>query len=37
LLEIIAAQPSAVFAGRLSLSGRQKLGVAIRALSGRVA
>ncbi len=37
LLEIIAAQPSAVFAGRLSLSGRQKLRVAIRALSGRVA
>jgi 15-cis-phytoene synthase len=37
LLEIIAAQPSAVFAGRLSLSGRQKLGVAIRALSGRAA
>jgi 15-cis-phytoene synthase len=37
LLAIIAAQPSAVFAGRLSLSGRQKLGVAIRALSGRAA
>ena len=35
LLEIIAAEPSAVFAGRLSLSGRQKLGVAVRALSGR--
>jgi phytoene synthase len=37
LLEVIAAEPSAVFAGRLSLSGRQKLGVAIRALSGRAA
>jgi 15-cis-phytoene synthase len=35
LLEIIAAEPSAVFAGRLSLSGRQKLEVAVRALSGR--
>jgi 15-cis-phytoene synthase len=35
LLEMIEAEPSAVFAGRLSLSGRQKLGVAIRALSGR--
>jgi len=37
LLEIIAAEPSAVFAGRLSLSRRQKLGVAVRALSGRAA
>jgi 15-cis-phytoene synthase len=37
LLEVIAAEPSAVFAGRLSLSGRQKLGVAIRALSGQAA
>jgi 15-cis-phytoene synthase len=37
LLESIAAEPSTVFAGRLSLSGRQKLGVAIRALSGRAA
>ena len=35
LLEIIATEPSAVFAGRLSLSGRQKLGVAVRALLGR--
>jgi phytoene synthase len=37
LLEIIAAEPSTVFAGRLSLSGRQKLGVATRALLGRAA
>jgi phytoene synthase len=34
LLVRIAAQPSAVFDRRLSLSGRQKVGVAARALTG---
>lgn len=36
LLERINDQPSAVFDRRLSLSGREKLGVAARALSGRL-
>ncbi|HVV13359.1 presqualene diphosphate synthase HpnD [Amycolatopsis sp.] len=35
LLERIAEQPSLVFDRRMSLSGREKLGVAARALSGR--
>ncbi len=37
LLDRIAAQPSAVFDRRLSLSGWAKAGVAIRALTGRAA
>ncbi|UQS25525.1 presqualene diphosphate synthase HpnD [Amycolatopsis thermalba] len=37
LLERIAEQPSAVYDKRLSLSGREKLGVAVRALGGRAA
>ena len=37
LLERIAETPSAVFDKRTSLSGREKLGVAVRALSGRPA
>jgi phytoene synthase len=36
LLERINEQPAAVFDRRLSLSGREKLGVAARALSGRL-
>jgi phytoene synthase len=36
LLDRIAEQPPAVFDRRLSLSGREKLGVAARALSGRL-
>lgn len=36
LLERINDQPSSVFDRRLSLSGREKLGVAARALSGRL-
>lgn len=36
LLERINDQPSAVYDRRLSLSGREKLGVAARALSGRL-
>jgi phytoene synthase len=37
LLEDIAAEPESVFAQRRSLSGRQKLVVAVRALAGRPA
>jgi 15-cis-phytoene synthase len=36
LLDRIAERPSAVFDRRLSLSGREKLGVAARALTGRL-
>jgi 15-cis-phytoene synthase len=36
LLERIAAQPAAVLQGRMSLSGREKALVAIRALAGRM-
>ena len=36
LLERINERPSLVFDRRLSLSGREKLGVAARALSGRL-
>ena len=36
LLERIAETPSAVFDKRMSLSGREKVGVAVRALSGRM-
>ncbi|HVW44445.1 MAG TPA: presqualene diphosphate synthase HpnD [Amycolatopsis sp.] len=36
LLERIAETPSAVFDKRMSLSGREKVGVAVRALSGRL-
>jgi len=35
LLEQIAAEPAAVLRGRMSLSGREKATVALRALSGR--
>ncbi|HYB47135.1 MAG TPA: squalene/phytoene synthase family protein, partial [Streptosporangiaceae bacterium] len=35
LLERIAAQPEAVLHGRMSLSGREKGMVAVRALTGR--
>jgi phytoene synthase len=35
LLERIAAQPAAVLQGRMSLSGREKALVAIKALAGR--
>ena len=37
LLDRIAEQPSAVFDNRLSLSGKEKIGVAFRALAGRAA
>ena len=37
LLERIAEQPAAVYDTRLSLSGTEKLGVAVRALGGRAA
>jgi phytoene synthase len=36
LLDRVADQPATVFDRRLSLSGREKLGVAVRALSGRL-
>jgi phytoene synthase len=35
LLDRIEAEPSLVFTRRLSLSGRQKAGVALRSLTGR--
>jgi 15-cis-phytoene synthase len=35
LLEQIAAEPAAVLSGRMSLSGREKATVAVKALSGR--
>ena len=35
LLERIAAEPAAVLRGRMSLSGREKATVAVKALSGR--
>ena len=35
LLERIAAEPAAVLRGRVSLSGREKATVAIKALAGR--
>ena len=37
LLEIIAADPAAVLRGRTSLSGREKVLVAVKALAGRIA
>jgi 15-cis-phytoene synthase len=36
LLERIAAEPAAVLRGRMSLSGREKAGVAVQALAGRI-
>jgi len=36
LLERIAAQPAAVLHGRMSLSGREKAMVAVKALAGRI-
>ena len=36
LLDRIAAEPAAVLRGRVSLSGRQKATVAVRALAGRL-
>ncbi len=36
LLERIAAEPAAVLRGRMSLSGREKAAVAVRALAGRL-
>jgi 15-cis-phytoene synthase len=36
LLDLIAAEPEAVLRGRVSLSGRQKATVAVRALAGRL-
>ena len=35
LLERIAAEPAAVLRGRMSLSGREKATVAVKALTGR--
>ncbi len=35
LLEHIAAEPAAVLRGRMSLSGREKATVAVKALAGR--
>jgi 15-cis-phytoene synthase len=36
LLELIAADPAGVLRGRMSLSGREKAAVAVRALAGRL-
>jgi phytoene synthase len=36
LLDRIAAQPAAVLRGRMSLSGREKATVAVKALAGRL-